>query len=109
MDKIISWLLEGSSWVQYRARVDLLGQPENDNEVRAARAKILADPQVRGLLAELEEWPGEVLASHKSAGLLMHKLTFVADLGLKVDDPAVKKSSRASSNTSRRTAHFKCR
>jgi len=44
---------------------------------------------VQGLLAELAEWPGEVLASHKSAGLLMHKLTFVADLGLRADDPGI--------------------
>ena len=91
MDKIIPWLLEGPSWVQYRTRVDLLGQSESEAEVRAARTKMLADPQVRSVLAELAEWPGEVLASHKSAGLLMHKLGFVADLGLKADDPGIKK------------------
>jgi hypothetical protein len=91
MDKIIPWLLEGPAWVQYCTRRDLLGQPENDNEVRAARTMMLSDPRVRGLLTELAEWPGEVLASHKSAGLLMHKLAFVTDLGLKADDPAAKK------------------
>jgi len=91
MEKIIPWLLEGPAWVQYCARVDLLGQSESEAEVRAARQAMLANPQVRGLLAELAEWPGEVLASHKSAGLLMHKLAFVADLGLKADDPGIKK------------------
>lgn len=91
MEKIVPWLLEGPSWVQYRTRVDLLGQSESEAEVRAARTKMLADSQVRGLLTELSEWPGEVLASHKSAGLLMHKLGFVADLGLKADDPGIKK------------------
>jgi hypothetical protein len=91
MEKVVPWLLEGPAWVQFRTRVDLLGQSESEAEVRAARKAMLADSQVRGLLAELAEWPGEVLASHKSAGLLMHKLAFVADLGLKVDDPGVKK------------------
>ncbi len=88
---LIQWLLSGPPWVQYRTRVDLLGQSENETEVCAARQAMLADPQVQGLLAELAEWPGEVLASHKSAGLLMHKLTFAADIGLRADDPGVDK------------------
>ncbi len=91
MEKIIPWLLEGPPWVQYRTRVELLNQSEEESGVRLARTSMMADPQVRGLLAELADWPGEVLASHKSAGLLMHKLTFMADLGLKADDPAAKK------------------
>jgi hypothetical protein len=86
---VTAWLLSGPAWVQYRTRLDLLGQPENDAEVRKARQAMLAAPQVQGLLAELAEWPREVLASHKSAGLLMHKLTFVADLGLRADDPGM--------------------
>lgn len=91
MDTIIPWLLEGPAWVEYRTRRDLLDQTELDPEVRKTRAAMLDDPQVKSLLKELAEWPGEVLASHKSAGLLMHKLVFVADLGLKVGDPGVKK------------------
>jgi len=91
MDELITWLLEGPPWVQYRTRVDLLGQSESEAEVHAARQAMLAEPLVQGLLTELSEWPGEVLASHKSAGLLMHKLTFVADLGLRADDPGMDK------------------
>lgn len=91
MDSIIDWLLEGPAWVQYRTRVDLLEQPEQDPRVCMARASMLADPQIIKLVAELEEWPGQVLSSHKSAGLLMHKLTFVADVGLTKEDPGVKK------------------
>jgi hypothetical protein len=91
MNTPIDWLLEGRAWIQYRTRVDLLGQSENSAEVLAARKAMLSDPQMKGLLAELAKWPGEVLASHKSAGLLMHKLAFVATIGLKADDPAAKK------------------
>ncbi|OGO40978.1 MAG: hypothetical protein A2Z04_05175 [Chloroflexi bacterium RBG_16_57_9] len=89
MDKVITWLLEGSPWVQYRARVDLLHQPEDDLQVRAARQAMLAHPQVQGLLAELAAWPGRILNSHKDAGHPLHKLTFIADLGLQAGDPGV--------------------
>ena len=91
MDTLIAWLLEGPPWVQYRTRLDLLGQPETDPEVLAARQAMLTHPQVQALVAELAEWPGEVLASHKSAGLHMHKLTFLADIGLRSGDPGVDK------------------
>jgi len=91
MDKLIPWLLEGSPWIRYRTRVDLMHQSEQSPEVRKARSDMLTDPQVKSLVTELSEWPGEVLASHKSAGLLMHKLVFIADLGLTADDPGIKK------------------
>ena len=89
MDELTQWLLEGPAWVQYRTRLDLLGQAERSADVRAARQAMLNDPQVQGLLAELAEWPGPVMSSHKSAGHPLHKLTFVADLGLKASDPGV--------------------
>ncbi len=91
MDNVITWLLSGPPWVQYRTRVDLLGQSEDEAEVRNARQAMLAHPQVRSLLTELAEWPGEVLNSHKSAGLLMHKLTFIADIGIRAEDNYVDK------------------
>jgi hypothetical protein len=91
MNELIEWLLEGPAWVQYRTRLDLLKQPEDHPQVVAARKAMLADPQVRGLLAELAEWPGSVLTSHKSAGHSIHKLTFIADLGLRAGDPGVDK------------------
>ena len=50
---------------------------------------MLADPQVCQLIGELSDWPGTVISSHKSAGQPFHKLTFLADLGIKADDPQV--------------------
>lgn len=91
MEKLIPWLLEGPAWVQYRTRVDLLAQPEEQTEVRATRKTMFADRRIKDLLSELADWPGKVMASHKSAGLLMHKLAFVAELGLKANDPACQK------------------
>ena len=89
MNAPVDWLLAGEPWIQYRTRLDLLGQSENDPDVRAARNSMLADRLVRGLLHELTAWPGTVISSHKSAGQPFHKLTFVADLGMKADDPKI--------------------
>ncbi len=85
----IEWLLEGEPWIQYRAWIDLLGQSESDPQVSSARLAMLADGRVRGLVAELSNWPGTVISSHKSASQPFHKLTFLADLGLRAGDPGM--------------------
>ncbi len=84
-----TWLLEGAAYVEYRTRRDLLDQPEDDPQVAAARRSMLADPLVQALIAELAGWPGTVISSHKSAGQPFHKLTFIADLGLRAGDPGI--------------------
>jgi hypothetical protein len=89
MNAPVDWLLAGPAWIEYRTRLDLLGGSEGDPLVAAARRSMLADPQVVALVEELTAWPGTVIASHKSAGQPFHKLTFLADLGLKADDPPV--------------------
>ncbi len=82
-------MLNGEPWVAYRTRVDLLRQPEDDPQVVAARQATLAHPQIRALLTELAEWPGPPLKRHNDAGHLLHKLVFIAEVGLRVDDPDV--------------------
>ena len=90
-DKTTDWLLQGEPWVDYRTRVELLEQPESDPQVKAAREKMLADPKVKALVAELTDWPGTVLNSHRSASQSFHKLSFMADVGLNVNDPQIRK------------------
>jgi len=85
----IDWLLAGEPWIEYRTRLDLLGQSETEPQVRSARQSMLADPQVGKLVRELSSWPWTVISSHKSAGQPFHKLTFIADLGLKAADPGM--------------------
>jgi hypothetical protein len=89
MEAPIDWLLEGDPWVKYRTRLYLLGQNEADPQVSSIRQGMLADPKVQFLIAELSNWPGTVISSHKSAGQPFHKLTFLADLGLKASDHGV--------------------
>jgi hypothetical protein len=85
----IDWLLEGEPWIEYRTRRDLLHQSEKDPQVLSARKSMMASTQVRNLLKELSGWPGKVISSHKSASQPFHKLTFIADLGLTANDPAM--------------------
>ncbi len=86
MDRTTDWLLSGPTWVAYRTRVDLLGQPEDAPAVKEARQAMVTYPQIKSLVEELGTWPGPILKSHKSAGHLLHKLVFLADLGFRVDD-----------------------
>jgi len=90
MDETIDWLLEGPSWIEYRTRLDLLSQNEEDEDVIESRMKMLDLPDIESLIAELQDWPGSVLTSHKNAGHLIHKLTFLADLGIRKNDPGAK-------------------
>lgn len=90
-DKVIEWLLQGPPWVQYRSRLDILGQSEDDLEVIAARQAMLAHPQIRTLLSELAEWPGAALKRHNDASHLLHKLVFISYLGLNASDPGLGK------------------
>jgi hypothetical protein len=85
----VEWLLAGEPFVEYRARVDLLGQCESSDAVQAARCGMLADPRVVGLIEGLSAWPEVVIASHKSAGQPFHVLSFLADLGVGIQDPGV--------------------
>lgn len=89
MTNVVDWLLEGEPWVVYRARVDLLRQPEDDPQVVSARQTMLTHPHIQALLAELAEWPGPPLERHNDATHLLHKLAFVADVGLCVGDPGI--------------------
>ena len=90
-NKTIDWLLQGDPWIEYRTRLDLLNQTEKDSQVTAARKAMLADAKIQSLLTELMDWPGVILNSHKSASQPFHKLSFIADLGLQVSDPPIKK------------------
>lgn len=85
----IDWLLAGESWIEYRTRLDLLGQKEEEPQVAAERRAMLDDPKVHELIRDLSGWPGKIIASHKSAGQPFHKLTFLADLGIKAGDPGM--------------------
>jgi hypothetical protein len=53
--------------------------------------RLLHDEKIASLVSGLAAWPGPVLASHKSAQQFFHKLAFIADLGLSLEYPGVRK------------------
>lgn len=81
MNELNEWLLSGDAFIQYKTRLDLLGQTEDVPEVIAAKKCMTDDPKIQQLLTELKNWPGQVLNSHKSASQPFHKIAFIADIG----------------------------
>jgi hypothetical protein len=85
---LIQWLLESDEpWTRYRTLVDLLDRPEDDPEVQAARAEMLAHPQVQALMAEAATWPGYALKRHNDASHPIYTFSTLADFGVRADDP----------------------
>lgn len=89
-DELIRWLLgSGEPWTRYRALVDLLGCAEDAPDVQSARAEMLAHPSVRAMIAEAAAWPGYPLQRHNDAAHPIHKLSTLADFGVRASDPGM--------------------
>lgn len=86
---LTNWLLDSEPWIEYRVRFDLLGQQKDDPEVETVYQSLLSLPSINNLISELSEWPGPILKSHKKAGHFLHKLGFLADIGVRPDFPGV--------------------
>jgi len=93
MPTTIDWLLAGPPFVEVQARLGLLGEGGSP-AVREAHRRMIASPEVRAIVQELQAWPVAPLNSHKSAGHPIHKLTFLADLGLTRGDPGIDRIAR---------------
>jgi hypothetical protein len=90
MNEIINCLLQSEPWIEYCTRLDLLNQSKYDKEVIHANDKMISHPQIRLLLSELTQWSEEVVTNHKNAGLLLHKLAFIAEVGLTIEKPEIR-------------------
>jgi len=87
---LTQWLLKSDEpWTHYRTLLDLLDRPEDDPEVQAARAEMLAHPQVQALIAEAATWPSYALKRHNDASHPIYKFSTLADFGVRADDPGV--------------------
>jgi len=90
MNAVTQWLMESPEpWTRYRTLRDLLGRPEEDAEVAAARAALLAHPQVQSLIAQAASWPGRPILRHNDAGHPIYALSTLADFGLTAADPGL--------------------
>jgi len=94
---VIQWLMESDEpWTRYRTLVDLVDRSTGDSEVEAARTEMLAHSQVQSLIAEVAQWPGPApLKRHSDASHPIHKLSALAEFGVRADDPGVDKAVEA--------------
>jgi hypothetical protein len=93
---LIQWLLKSDEpWTRYRTLVNLLDWPEDDPGVQAARAEMLAHPQVQALITEAAAWPGYALKRHNDAGHPIYKFSTLADFGVKANDPGMQSGIEA--------------
>jgi hypothetical protein len=89
-DGLTHWLLQSDEpWTRYRTLADLLDRSEDDPEAQAARAEMLAHPQVQELVAEATAWPGYPLKRHNDARHPIYKWSTLADFGVRAGDPGI--------------------
>ncbi|KYK30715.1 MAG: hypothetical protein AYK19_17870 [Theionarchaea archaeon DG-70-1] len=86
----VEWLLQGEPWVKYNTLREFLGKKEDDQEVKDAKKAMVAYPLVKLLVNELQDWPSYPLKRHNDAKHPLHKLTVLADIGFKADDPGMR-------------------
>ncbi|NHZ71719.1 MAG: hypothetical protein GWP17_01375 [Aquificales bacterium] len=86
----LEWLLAADEpWTRYRTLVDLLDLPEDNPDVQAVRADMLAHPLVQELVETAVSWPGYALKNHKDAKHPLYALSTLADFGFRHDDPGM--------------------
>ncbi|MBN2391017.1 MAG: hypothetical protein JXR84_09845, partial [Anaerolineae bacterium] len=89
--EVIQWLLSSDEpWTRYRTLVDLLDRPEDDVEVQAARAAMLAHPQVQAMMTDAATWGQRPFKRHNDAAYPIYKFSTLADFGVRADDPGMK-------------------
>jgi hypothetical protein len=87
---VTQWLLESNEpWTRYRMLVDLLDRSEDDPEVAAVRAEMLAHPGVQAMIAETATWGDRALKRHNDASHPIYKFSTLADFGVRADDPGM--------------------
>jgi hypothetical protein len=82
-------------WVAYRVAIDLGKLDARSPEATSLRLAMEETPQIAALLADASGWPGRVLNSHRSASQTFHTLSFLAELGVSPEHPAVARATAA--------------
>jgi hypothetical protein len=96
MNAAIQWLLDAPEpWTRYHTLTDLLGRPDVDTEAVAARAALLAHPQVQDLVAQAASWPGRAIGRHNDTSHPIYCLSTLADFGLTASDPGMEAAVEA--------------
>jgi hypothetical protein len=81
---LLEWIKSKDPLLREMAEDDFGESPLGDPKEEKKGA--LGDSRVQALIRELEDWPAQVLSSHRSSNQPFHKLYFVAELGVGADD-----------------------
>jgi len=84
---IADLLRDGEAWLQYAARSTILH--EDPSSLTDLHDRALADPKIQALLRDIADFHGTLVTSHKNAGLPIHKLQFLLDLGFGMEVPEI--------------------
>lgn len=83
----VPWLLASDEpWTRARTLVDLLDLPVHDGQVQAARAEMIAHPQIAALMRSAGTWGRKALKRHNDASHPLYALSTLADFGLDAAD-----------------------
>ncbi len=83
------WLLDGPDWVKYQAYTTFVADPLDQALLDSTRQAVLQTPAIQAIIEELLCESQPVMTNHKAAGHPLHKLAFLADLGLTIADPGI--------------------
>ncbi len=89
-NEIISWLLASKPYIKYQTLTSLMTTNATQAETENSYKEMVSQPEVKTLLDELQNWNKQVLKRHNDAAHLIHKLAFLADIGIKPSEPAIK-------------------
>ncbi len=78
---IESLINSSSAYISYNAK--LFFKEERDDFLKT---KMMEDERIKKLILGLKDWPGVRISSHKSAKQTFHQLSFLADIGLTVNN-----------------------
>ncbi len=90
IEKPIQWMLHGPAWIRYNVLINLLDRKREDPQVISAYNKMLIDPKIISLLTDMQNWEHVLLKRHNNASHTIHKLSFLADIGISPQEPDLK-------------------
>ena len=82
MEETIKWLLTGPAWIRYNVLINLLEKDKKDPQILSVYEEMRKFPLIRGVLGEVVDWEVSILKRHNDASHPIHKLSFLADIGM---------------------------
>jgi len=89
MEEAIQWMLDGPAWIRYNVLINLLDLERESPQVISAYNDMLNDPKIISLLADAQDWEQALLKRHNDASHPIHKLSFLADIGISSQEPGI--------------------